>query len=182
MQRQDGLTLFEIMITISILTIAMTLVVPGMQRLLLQQRIIASLNTMSASLQLAKSHSITNMTEVSICPTTDYVSCVTDWGQAKMVFIDSNSNDQKDATERLLHTVPISPYGVLVTSSSDVIRFYMSGLSATPSSILFCDQSEDSQYARGIFISLQGRISTSQDNNQDGIFETNSGVDLSCST
>lgn len=181
MQRQHGLTLIEIMVTISILTIVMTFIIPSTQSLLLQQRIIASLNTTSASLQFAKSHAVTNMTDVSICPTTDYVVCVKDWGQAKMVFVDSNSNNQRDSTEILLQTLPISPYGVTLTSSSDVIRFYMSGLSATPSSILFCDQSKESLYARAIFISLQGRISTSQDNNLDGVFETNAGVDLNCS-
>ena len=87
MQRQHGLTLIEIMVTISILTIVMTFVIPSTQSLLLQQRIIASLNTTSASLQFAKSHAVTNMTDVSICPTTDYVVCVKDWGQAKMVFV-----------------------------------------------------------------------------------------------
>lgn len=181
MKRQRGLTLVEIMITISILTIAITLVVPGMQSLLLQQRIIASLNATSASLQFAKSHSISQMTDVSICPTVDYTGCVTDWGQAKMIFVDTNGNNQRDATETLLQTLPIVQFGVTLTSSSDVVRFYMSGLSASPSTLLFCDQSEDNQYARAIFISLQGRISTSLDSDNDGIYESNSGVNLSCS-
>ncbi len=181
MKRQRGLTLIEIMITISILTMVITLVVPGTQSLLLQQRIIASLNATSASLQFAKSHAITQMTDVSICPTVDYTGCVTDWGQAKMIFVDTNGNNQRDATETLLQTLSIVPLGVTLTSSSDIVRFYMSGLSASPSTILFCDQSEDNQYARAIFISLQGRISTSLDSDNDGIYETNSAVNLSCS-
>lgn len=181
MQRQHGLTLLELMLTMSILAIAVTLVVPSAQSLFQQQRIIATVNTMSASLQLAKEHAVTQFSDVTLCPTIDYVTCQNDWSQAKMIFVDVNDNNERENDETIIHSLPEAPFGVDITSSNNTITFYMSGFSATPSTILLCDRSDENSLARALFISLQGRVSVSMDNNGDGIHETNSGTSLDCS-
>ena len=180
MVRQLGITLVEVMLTLSLLGITLTFVLPHAQSLVLQHRIIATLNSASAHLQFAKHYAITHMVDVSICPTTDYTQCSNDWSQSKMMFVDNNTNGAREASEPLLRSWQIATSGVQMSSSVNITRFYMAGLSATPTTWTICDTRHEARYTRALFVSLQGRISVSRDHNHDGIHDTNAGAALTC--
>jgi type IV fimbrial biogenesis protein FimT len=177
---ERGMTLIELMLVIAISAIVLTLVVPSAESIFAQQRIIAQLNHSSSTLQYARHQAVSRLQTTTMCPTTDFVSCQSDWTQAYMVFVDSNENGQRDSTETLLHSTSAAPFGLLISGPTAPVRFYFSGVSASPATLLFCDHSGDNRFARALFISMQGRISLSRDSNNDGLYETNSGTPLAC--
>jgi type IV fimbrial biogenesis protein FimT len=65
-------------------------------------------------------------------------------------------------------------------SRKKTIKFYESGITASPASVRICPASNDAKYARLLTVSLQGKIKLSSDKNSDGIHENSAGTALSC--
>lgn len=177
---QRGVTLLEMMIVLAIIAIVMTVVAPNVQSILIKNRIAGDLNELSAIIQYARNTAIDEQATTTICPSSDFSTCSNTWAQAKIVFIDANGNNQRDNEETLLVSTTKSAGVLNVSGPSSPIRFQDTGVTSTPASILFCHQSNAAKYARAITVSLQGRVKTSKDTNNDGVHEKNSGVNLVC--
>ncbi|MCP3428939.1 GspH/FimT family pseudopilin [Opacimonas viscosa] len=180
MKQQYGLTLLEMMIALSILAITFTFVGPSANQLYQKNLIIGELNHTSSVIQFARHHAINTKNTTIICPTSDFVSCGTDWNSHKMVFVDDNANNILDGDEIILTTLTQTT-DVLISGPSSPVQFNFNGASASPATIKICAQDANDTSARGLFISLQGRATVSKDSDNDGIHETNSGTALSCS-
>ena len=74
--RSEGVTLIELMVTLSVIAILLTLTVTGFQSLTAHNRITAAANGLIAHLQLARSEAVTRGVPVTICPSRDGASCV----------------------------------------------------------------------------------------------------------
>lgn len=179
-QAQFGLTLLEMMMTLSILAITFSLVMPSAQSLLTRNRITAELNQTSTLLQSARQQAFANMQTVVVCPSSNFSTCQSDWSQPKIVFVDSNNNAVADNNETIIKSMPQSTSGNLVSSQVSAIKFYGHLNSASPATLLFCDRSLANNKARALFVSLQGRVTISRDTNSDGVYEKNNGDALSC--
>jgi len=68
---QSGTTLLELMITLSIAAILMSIAVPSFQSFTRTNRIAAATNGLSSALQLARSEAMTRGKRVSVCPSTN---------------------------------------------------------------------------------------------------------------
>ena len=84
---QYGLTLLEMLITVAILAILVGVVAPSINTILVKNRVTGDINTLSAIAQQARFSAINEQFNVILCPTTSYSTCVSDWANAKMVFI-----------------------------------------------------------------------------------------------
>ena len=175
-----GLTLIELMISIAIMSILITAVGPMVRDILIQNRLIGQINELSAVVQLARHSAINEQVTSIICPSSDFTTCNLNWDLPKMVFLDLDGNGVRDANEELLGGTSRSVSNYNLTGPAGIISFQGNGATATPSTLLLCHESNEAQFARAITISLQGRVRVSQDTNNDGIYETNAGANLSC--
>ncbi len=180
MKQQQGVTLIELMITLAIATIILTAVGPSIQSILIKNRIVSEINEISSIIQYARHQAIDEQTLVKVCPTSDYKNCSTDWNNAKMVFIDSNSDDTLNGAEELIVTIEQASSTSVITSTENVITFQESGQADKASQILLCDKTKKAEYARAMAITLQGRVKMSSDSDNDGVYEDINGNDLSC--
>lgn len=178
---QQGVTLFEMMITLAILAILLTVVAPSVQNILIQNRIVAEINELSGIVQYARAKAIEEQANTVVCPSADFVHCGLDWNQARIVFIDENNDGIINAgnEELLVATSPTASANIL-TGPAIRITFRDSGILATPATLKLCHKSLDVKYARALTISLQGRIKMSRDTNDDGVYEKNDGSALTC--
>ncbi|WP_416307581.1 GspH/FimT family pseudopilin [Neptunicella sp. SCSIO 80796] len=180
MKKQYGLTLVELLITIAIVAILATVVAPNVRDMLITNRVVAQLNEVSAMIQYARSTAVNEQTTTIVCPSQDFSSCTTNWSNAKMVFIDANSDGDRNANEEILAGTEINESTLITTGPNAVIRFSSTGVTASPATILICHNSNEAKFARALTVSLQGRVKTSRDSNNDGIYEDNTGTALSC--
>lgn len=179
-KRQFGVTLVEMMITLAIAAILLTLVAPNVQSILTRNKITAELNEMSGLLRFARFTAIDQQINTIACPTTNFTACSNDWNSAKMVFIDANGNNAKDAAEPILASSQAISSTNSVTSTANSIQFLDSGVTVAASTILLCPNTKDAEFARALFVTLQGRTRVSTDTDDNGIDEDLSNTDLSC--
>jgi type IV fimbrial biogenesis protein FimT len=180
MKQQKGVTLVELMVTVSIVAIILTFVGPSIQGILIKNRIISEINEISSLVQYARHHAIDEQALVVVCPSVDYSVCSTDWNDPKIVFIDNDDNAIRGTTEALLVTVGATSVTSLMTNTTDIIKFTGTGEANLTTEILICHKDGRAEYARSLSVTLQGRVKMSADSDKNGINENAAGAELSC--
>jgi type IV fimbrial biogenesis protein FimT len=178
--RLKGTTLIELMMVVGILAILGTLGVPSFLSIITKSRIMSETNQLNGLIRFARFKAIEQAQLTVLCPTSDYSVCNNDWNAPKIVFIDANHNNERDPQESMLMSMPKSNSSNQIYSRNKALKFYESGITASPASVRICPNSKEAQYARLLTVSLQGKIKLSRDKNGDGIHENSAGVALSC--
>ncbi|MDP2786657.1 MAG: GspH/FimT family pseudopilin [Pseudomonadota bacterium] len=88
----SGVTLIELLISISILAILLTVAVPSFQTSIVNNRLGTYSNALFSSLILARSEAIKRNKRVVVCKSSDGESCTGNWGQGWIVFVDTNND------------------------------------------------------------------------------------------
>ena len=93
MKNDAGFTLIELIVTVAIAAIVLAIAVPSFQETITSNRLTTFSNTFVASLNLARSEAIKQNRRVTLCSSTDGLSCATGgYQQGWIIFIDSNNN------------------------------------------------------------------------------------------
>ncbi|MEG3766164.1 GspH/FimT family pseudopilin [Alteromonas sp. 14N.309.X.WAT.G.H12] len=180
MKNNTGLSLIELMITVAIAAILLTVGAPGIQSILQQNRVIAAINDISSATRTARFTAIDQEQTTILCPTSDYETCGTDWSLAKMVFMDDNGNGNRDTDETLLLSTDPLGSGLEISGISQALSFTSDGSVSTAATITVCPASGDNTVASAVIVSLYGRVTIAKDSNNNGIKEDSSDNDLSC--
>lgn len=181
MHNSKGLSLLELMITVAIAAILLTIGAPSLQTLLQQNRVIAAVNDISSAARSARFHAIDKEQTIVLCATSNYTACSTDWTQAKMVFVDTDDNSARDANEQLLMATDPTGSGIEITGIGNAVIFTPDGSVSQSGSIIVCPSSGNVKSASAVLISLYGRIAVATDSNNNGVKEDIDGTDLTCS-
>ena len=176
---QQGVTLIELMVSVSIAIALAASVAPSIQATISQNAIAAQMNQMSALAQFARGYAINNQSETTFCASADYLACSNDWNQAKIVLVDINGDLQRNDNEPLLASIGIEKSSHDVQGPQVSIRFLANGGANNNADILFCSYETSSN--RALMISLQGRVKTSQDSDNNDVHEDRNGDALNCS-
>jgi type IV fimbrial biogenesis protein FimT len=180
-QSQKGMTLLEMLITLAIAAIVLTVVAPSVQTIISKNRTTSEINELSAVIQFARFTAIDETSTTVVCPAGNFATCSTNWNEPKIVFLDDNGNGSRDSSEPLLlSTTGISSSNTM-TGPNTPISFFDSGATNASVSIKICPNSNDAKLARSININGQGRVRVSIDSNNNDIYEDTNGDELSCS-
>ena len=102
---KKGITLFELVIAITILAIICTLALPYFHQHMASQERSKTLNILRNSIQTAKNIANLQHQNITICPSQDLVQCQNhQWNTGFIVFIDNNKNRRVDPTETIIRT------------------------------------------------------------------------------
>lgn len=103
---QAGLTLVEMMISLLVLAIIVTLAVPGFNALIRNNRIYTQVNDFHLSLMRARSEAMSRVKRVTVCTSSDAATCNTTgkWEDGWIVFVEENAtqNATVDTGEEIL--------------------------------------------------------------------------------
>lgn len=119
-----GLTLVELLVTLSIISILSLIAVPGMGRLRQEQALSNSLSALRGSLAYARQEAIRTGSSVSITPKQSR------WQNGWRVFRDTNHDGVLQAQEQVLRDAPAVSHGLSLTGNTPVksyIRYTPSG-------------------------------------------------------
>ncbi len=124
MKRSCGFTLVELMVTLAIAAILLTIGVPSMRDLILNNRLVAATNTFTSSLNIVRNEAIKRGRNAGLCVSNDQATCTgeTDWRLGWVAWVDQNGNGQPDAGEVLRIVEPL-PNNITVTPSVAVSSF-----------------------------------------------------------
>ena len=149
MKRQNGVTLIELMITISILVIALSIGIPNMSQFLKNSELINSSNKIATMMSLARSEATKRQTSIRICPSDDHLTCNTT-GKNLIIL---NSDDT------LIKTTPLSSDINLhyQNLASTTVIFSATGSPNGSGQIVLCDDRGIS-FAKGIALNFGGQI------------------------
>lgn len=102
--RQCGVTLIELLVTLSIAVILMTIAVPNFQDFSRRNRIESATSDLMATLSYARSEAIRRGVKVSVCRSNTGINCTTTgpWQSGWIVFTNPNNDNNVDSGEEIL--------------------------------------------------------------------------------
>lgn len=161
-----GFTLIELMITIAVAAILLTIALPSLRDFILNNRLTSVTNDLVADLALARAEAIRRGSRVTICASdnagTSSATCSgTDWSLGRLVFSDSATVASIDAGDERLRVYDGLGSSIALTSdsASSYMQFRPSGGTTATGTISFkfCD----SRYkGRTVSIAQSGQVTT----------------------
>ena len=130
--RNTGFTLVELMVTIAVASVLLSLAVPAFTEVVRNTRIANQTNAVVGTLHYARGESATRGLPVSICAaaTVERNGCLgagtssTDWTNGWLVFTDRDGIiGERDGDDELLQTGAMPTDGFAVSSNATFIRF-----------------------------------------------------------
>lgn len=163
-----GMTFFELLVTMSIVAILLTLAVPAFDTLLQTNRLATLSNTYLTNLHMARSEAITRNARVALCKSTDGATCSTsgNWGQGWLVFHDMNNNAQVDEGEIILRVHEAIASNWILKGNAPVANYVsyagmgdarLTNGAFQAGTLTLCRESAGGGEARHIVISATGR-------------------------
>jgi type IV fimbrial biogenesis protein FimT len=127
-RHQNGFTLYELLITMLIVGVVLSLGVPNLSEFTANSRLSSSANDLHASFQLARSASARSKTNITICASANALAaganCGGTWDQGYIVFIDDDGDlIRGGATETVLRAHGEIATGVVMSVGNDATYF-----------------------------------------------------------
>ena len=150
MIRNQGFTLIELMVALSILTIAISIAAPAMAELIARNQQRALLTQVQDAVQKARAKAVLHRQTTVLCGTRDTTSCISDWRNGWLT--------QAETTGQVLAVTQLPAADELRWSGfgDQRIRFYENG--TTPWSNGRFYQCYKQRIAWQLILSRQGRL------------------------
>lgn len=177
MERENGFTLVELLISLVVVTVLLAMGVPSFKEFVKNNRLSAQSNGLISALQLARSEAVKRGADTVICASSDQATCTgsADWDKGWIVFSDLNLNGSpdpggsaplcEDTEDCMLSTSAGLTGKSKITTSAASLRYLPTGLAdnsgATVTINLTADQCEKNQ-SRKILVTLQGHTIVSK--------------------
>lgn len=178
-KNNHGFTLIELIVTLAVVSILLVTGIPMLNQMVDSNRLVAQINSVAGSLSLARSESIKRGSTITICGSTDTITCDTaNWESGWIVFQDVNNNAILESEDTRLQVVAtFNGPSTLRLSRSDVttrVQYKSSGAlrnQVTPdatntdrATFTLCEKAGgDVKKAKAINISTLGRVSRAED-------------------
>lgn len=171
-KRQTGLTLINLLTTLSISSLLMTTGIPAITQTYYQQRANSSYNELFTLIQFTRMQAVNYHTQVILCPTIDNTHCINDWRQPLMIFVDNNSDEIKNNDEELLRVRAKLDVQEKIkwnaSGSRRYLRFKSDGSTGNQNGRLsYCITIDNKLYSKQIIMYRSGRAR--RGNNADAI-------------
>jgi type IV fimbrial biogenesis protein FimT len=167
-----GFTLIELMVTIGILAVLLTIAIPSFTSTIINYRLTSISNTFVASAQLARSEAIKRNGKVTMCKSADGLTCTTagGWEQGWILYQDVNNNGAINSPDDvIIHTESAAAANFSMTFVDNYISFIATGgtelINGAPQfgTVKLCSQSAPVGPARQMVINAVGRLRVAKD-------------------
>ena len=151
---QHGFTLYELMITVSIVGVVLAFSVPNLQAFTQNSRMTSTANDLHSAFHLARSESSRAKTNITICASSNSMeesaNCGGTWDEGYIVFVDlDGSLERSGEKETVLRAHPRIAEGVSLAVANDATYFSYSstglgrpnvGDKPAVSQVVMCDE------------------------------------------
>lgn len=158
-----GFTMIELLVTISIAAIMLTIAIPSFRDFLLNSRRATQTNDFILALNYAKSEAVKRSETVTVCSRSTDTTCAgsTIWDSGWLVFVDNNGNGTADTGEMVLQVRGDLEGGNTLRSGNRTrVTFNSLGFSPnTNDTFNLCDN-RGAADGRRIVVSSMGRVTS----------------------
>ncbi|MBV7314176.1 GspH/FimT family pseudopilin [Shewanella sp. NIFS-20-20] len=158
---QIGFTLVELMITMTIAIILLTIGVPSLTNMYQQTRADKGLEQLEQAIILARSQAVSYQSIVSICPLSSIdMTCGNNWSNGYQVFSDNSDATRPDKVLKRVTDIPSDDFlsGSIAKISFDTKGHFVSANAVTFS---YCPSSVDSSNTKSLSVDNRGNINPS---------------------
>lgn len=166
-RKQAGVTLLELLITLSIAAILVTLTAPSFQDLIRRNRATTQSNELLTALNLARSEAVKRGRRVSVCSSanpmvaTPVCSGSSNWATGWIVFVDTSTSDASVTVGQVLRVWSASA-GVTLTATAANVRFKGTGEAIDPLDFTLAPTGCAGTQARAIDVNPIGRAAVTE--------------------
>jgi type IV fimbrial biogenesis protein FimT len=180
MERKNGFTLIEMLITIVVVTILLAIGVPSFQEFIKNNRISGQSNNLVISIQLARNEAIKRGTGAVVCASTDQATCSgnDDWSTGWIVYsdvgqdgnlnLDANGDGVEDCLKDdcIVRTSNALTKNTLDGNGTNSIRFLPTGLTTNVAAVTLKLTGDDCNHnqVRDVTITRQGHTMVTRQN------------------
>lgn len=184
METMRGFHLIELIIIMSILAVVVMFSIPSYHDWVSQSRLNSDMHGFARLIMTGRDQAVYHNQIVTICPSANGQTCLRQWHQGAMAFVDRNDNQNIDPGENHLGFVETSSPELIVEWRAFRRRSYLQmrpeGFTAFQNgTLVFCPK-EGVRKARALILNRMGRIRWSLDSDNDGLHENGSGRPLTC--
>lgn len=155
----NGFTLLESLISLVLLGIVSSIVLPNLSRILAQNRLDNSMASVFKGLHLARGYAVSNATNITVCPLVAG-SCIKEWQNDIYVFEDANGSLSLDSNEFIIKVIKkinnqdelTYPRKAITYRADSSISFMQSG------SFIYCNSTYPDLTGNRITVSQVGRV------------------------
>ncbi len=176
--QQQGFTLIELMVTLTVAGILIGVAVPSFQGFIKRNQAESLQSQVASAVATARTEAAARNTFITICASDDSAACGGNWNNGWIVFENPDKDTTRDADE-----VTVATFENTSSSSFDVaqgqnlankltqLTFNQQGFLLGESSVLItiCNAQKETAYVRGLFVNASGLVVKTQDNNKDGV-------------
>ncbi len=156
---QRGYSLFELVMTLTLAALILTLGLPSFGKLVADKRVRVEVDALFHAVHLARKSSIARRRVVSLCPSADGQACNgdTDWSQGWLMFVNVDRDDppQLDVGEPVLQRHVVGDT-VRIQANRRGFTLRATELRATNGTLIFCDRAARAE-PRALVVSYTGR-------------------------
>lgn len=153
-----GFTLPELLVTLAVAAILVTMSVPSLKGLIVHQQVSSATQDIYSTLLLARSEAVKRQQFVSLCSSTNGTDCDEDnsgWHRGWLIFGDKDADGILDAEDILIRIAEKRPSNEMriTWNRGFSITFNSRGQTGTAGSFEICDDDE----VKAVVVSLTGR-------------------------
>jgi len=186
---QAGFTLSELMVTGLVVAIVAAIAAPSYRTIIRSGLLTTQIYDFNAGLTLARSEAVKRGMLVTVCPSTNQVTCGdsgTEWEQGWIIFVDANKNHAVDEGDAMLRAAPAlaTGYTLRATSTTTLPDYFAVDPKGNPNdsgTFVLCEGGAINP-SRAVLVSIVGRISLAPDADNDGIPEGAADTNLASCT
>ncbi len=181
-----GLTLLELLISLSVFSILTATALPGFSHLIQTTQTRTNAHRLYQNIQYARNTALAEHKVVTLCPSNDGIICAgSNWQPGGLIFEDKNKNGIRDTHEKLLKI--ISPFqknsyiAWRAFRNKNYLSFNGRGVTEYQNgNFTYCPPNKNLKYAAQIIVSYSGRPRYARDQDGDGIINGTNGKNVSC--
>lgn len=159
-----GFTIIELMFTILVLVLLMSLAVPSFIDTINNSRITAQNNDFVTALNFARSEALKRVGTVTVCASANSTNCsgATNWSTGWIAFTDLNSDGTLNGADTLMQAWPATSSGLTLNATTrGFVRYGSNGVATSGAETFRLTKSGCSgDKAREVTIGTTGRVNT----------------------
>ena len=137
MRRESGFTLLELMVTLAILAIVLSVGVPSYRGMIMDNRMASQANLFATSIKLARSNAVKYQRNATVCSSSNFDAAVptcssnADWSNGWIVWVDKDRDTTPDANEIISVFGPVHQASELKSASANRFTYDGRGFART---------------------------------------------------
>ncbi len=180
----EGLTLIELLISISILCIVALFAVPSFRDIAIEKRLSTVSNNFIAATNYARAESIRKRQPITLCISSDGTNCLTNknWEQGWLAFVDIDGDGVKTGTEEKLRGWGGLPDYYSMRGSTAIenfVSFDVKGMAVQSGAFALCFDMEEINAKSIIIDKLSTKTGPDNNNNKIPDIAGNTVTDIS---